>query len=378
MHIAFFGSSLVSAYWNGAATYYRGMLRALYDHGHSITFYEPDAYERQRHRDIANPSWARVVVYGAEDTGPVCAALDEAQRYADLVVKASGVGVYDELLEEAVAGMRAPHRLTAFWDVDAPATLDRVQGDPDDPFRRLIPQYDLVFTYGGGDPVVNAYTALGARACHPIYNALDTSTHFPVAPDARFAADCGFLGNRLPDREARVEEFFLLPATQLAEKQFVLGGSGWGDKGLPPNVRYVGHVYTHDHNAFNCTAQTVLNINRSSMARYGFSPATRVFEAAGAGACILTDAFEGVELFFAPEEEILVAQDGAGVAAQLRELNPEAARRIGRAAYKRVLAEHTYEHRAAQVARILDAEGARTRARQAVGQAVGQQKVRAA
>jgi spore maturation protein CgeB len=308
----------------------------------------------------------------------VCAALDEAQRYADLVVKASGVGVYDELLEEAVAGMRAPHRLTAFWDVDAPATLDRVQGDPDDPFRRLIPQYDLVFTYGGGDPVVNAYTALGARACHPIYNALDTSTHFPVAPDARFAADCGFLGNRLPDREARVEEFFLLPATQLAEKQFVLGGSGWGDKGLPPNVRYVGHVYTHDHNAFNCTAQTVLNINRSSMARYGFSPATRVFEAAGAGACILTDAFEGVELFFAPEEEILVAQDGAGVAAQLRELNPEAARRIGRAAYKRVLAEHTYAHRAAQVARILDAEGARTRARQAVGQAVGQQKVRAA
>lgn len=356
MHIAFFGSSLVSAYWNGAATYYRGILRALHDCGHSITFYEPDAYERQRHRDIANPPWARVVVYGAEDQGPVCEALEEAGRYADLVVKASGVGVFDELLEEAVAAMRAPNRLVAFWDVDAPATLDRVQGNPRDPFRSLIPQYDLVFTYGGGDPVVNAYTALGAQACYPIYNALDVTTHYPVEPDMRFAADCGFLGNRLPDREQRVEEFFLAPAAHLPEKQFVLGGSGWGDKPLPANVKYVGHVYTHDHNAFNCTAQTVLNINRSSMARYGFSPATRVFEAAGAGACIITDAWEGIELFLEPGKEILVAHDGAGVVEQLRSLRPDTARRIGKAAYARVLAEHTYQHRAEQVVQVLDGQ----------------------
>ncbi len=356
MHIAFFGSSLVSAYWNGAATYYRGILRALHDRGHSITFYEPDAYDRQRHRDIANPPWARVVVYNAESAGPVCEALDEARRYADLVVKASGVGVFDELLEEAVAGMAAPQRLVAFWDVDAPATLDRVQTNPQDPFRRLIPQYDLVFTYGGGDPVVDAYTALGARACHPIYNALDETTHYPVEPDARFAADCGFLGNRLPDREARVEEFFLQPAASLPGKQFVLGGSGWGDKPMPPNVRYVGHVYTRDHNAFNCTAQTVLNINRSSMARYGFSPATRVFEAAGAGACLITDAWEGIELFLEPGAEVLVAQDGGEVAHLLQALGPEQARRIGRAARARVLAEHTYRHRAEQVVKILDAE----------------------
>jgi spore maturation protein CgeB len=138
----------------------------------------------------------------------------------------------------------------------------------------------------------------------------------------------------------------------------VLGGSGWGDKPMPPNVRYVGHVYTHDHNAFNCTAHTVLNINRASMARYGFSPATRVFEAAGAGACIITDAFEGVELFFEPGAEILVARSGSEVAALLQQLRPDAARRIGQAAYARVLAEHTYHNRAAQVACILDAETA--------------------
>jgi spore maturation protein CgeB len=182
------------------------------------------------------------------------------------------------------------------------------------------------------------------------------TTHYPVEPDSRFAADCGFLGNRLPDREARVEEFFLHPAACLPHKRFVLGGSGWGDKAMPANVHYVGHVYTRDHNAFNCTAQTVLNINRSSMARYGFSPATRVFEAAGAGACLITDAWEGIELFLEPEEEVLVAQDGDEVAQLLQQLGPERARRIGRAAHARVLAEHTYAHRAEQVVKILDAE----------------------
>src|SRR5215467_7858987 len=120
MRIAFFGSSLVSAYWNGAATYYRGMLRALSARGYDITFYEPDAYGRQEHRDIEDPSWARVVVYPADGQDGVLRALDE-ERDADLIVKASGVGVFDELLEAAVLDVRRPGALTAFWDVDAPA-----------------------------------------------------------------------------------------------------------------------------------------------------------------------------------------------------------------------------------------------------------------
>src|SRR4051794_2236942 len=120
MQIAFFGSSLVSAYWNGAATYYRGIIRALHARGHQITFYEPDAYNRQQNRDIDDPSWADVVVYPAQRESDALAAVEQARR-ADLVVKASGVGVFDDLLEHAIAGMRAPGRLTAFWDVDAPA-----------------------------------------------------------------------------------------------------------------------------------------------------------------------------------------------------------------------------------------------------------------
>ena len=349
--ISFFGSSLVSAYWNGAATYYRGIVRALHERGYDVTFYEPDAYGRQQHRDMPDPAWARVVVYPATEEG-VSRALDSGCG-ADIVVKTSGVGVFDELLEAAVPARRRSGALAIFWDVDAPATLDRVQQDPSDAFRPLIPEYDLILTYGGGDPVVRAYGALGARVCVPVYNALDPDTHHPVDPDPRFQAHVGFLGNRLPDREARVDEFFFRAAGELSDRRFLLGGNGWGDKEMPPNVAYAGHVFTRDHNAFNCTPLAVLNVNRESMARYGFSPPTRVFEAAGAGACLITDAWEGVELFLEPGREVLVASDGFEVAEHARRLSPERARAIGRAALARVRGEHTYAHRVRQVEALL-------------------------
>src|SRR5215213_4718718 len=138
LDIAFFGSSLVSAYWNGAATYYRGIVRALHERGHRVTFYEPDAYSRQQHRDIPDPDWARVVVYPGDDESDALRRVAEA-RGVDLVVKASGVGVYDELLEAAVLELQGPGTLVAFWDVDAPATLDRLRENPNDPFHALVP-----------------------------------------------------------------------------------------------------------------------------------------------------------------------------------------------------------------------------------------------
>ena len=354
--IAFFGSSLVSAYWNGAATYYRGIIRGLAERGFDVTFFEPDAYDRQAHRDIPDPSWARVVVYpangGADERG-VRAALRQASG-ADIIVKTSGVGAFDELLDRAVLEHRAPHGQAIFWDVDAPATLERLARHPGDPFRELVPEYDMVLTYGGGHPVVQGYTAVGARLCVPVYNALDPTTHFPVPPEPRFAADLGFLGNRLPDREARVDEFFFTAARRRPDAGFLLGGSGWSDKVMPTNVRYAGHVYTRDHNAFNCTPRVLLNISRESMARYGFSPATRVFEAAGAGACLITDAWEGINMFLEPESEVLVARDGDEVARLLAGVDSERAARIGRAAQARILRDHTYARRAAQVDQLLE------------------------
>jgi spore maturation protein CgeB len=352
MNIAFFGSSLVSAYWNGAATYYRGIIKELHRLGHEITFYEPDAYGRQEHRDIDPPDWCRVHVYSSEGVDGVSAALEEAVD-ADLLVKASGVGVFDNFLEKAIPNLKRSGALAVFWDVDAPATLDRMHSDPADPFRPLIPKYDFVLTYGGGDPVVAAYKQLGAHECVPVYNAADPETHHPIAPDPRFHAKLGFLGNRLPDREQRVEEFFLAAALRCPHRTFLLGGNGWGEKPLPQNVRYAGHVYTADHNAFNCTPEAVLNISRASMARYGFSPATRVFEAAAAAACLISDAWNGLELFLEPEREVLVARDGEEVAEFLKSLRPERRRAIGLAAKNRVLSQHTYAHRARKVDRLL-------------------------
>jgi spore maturation protein CgeB len=349
LDIAFFGSSLVSAWWNGAATYYRGIVRGLHDLGHRVTFYEPIAYERQEHRDIPDPDWATVVIYQAQDEAQVRAAVQRA-RGVDVVVKTSGVGVFDDVLEQAVLDLGA---FTVFCDVDAPATLSRMEEDPGDSFRRLLPSYDLVMTYGGGKPVVRRYTALGAKECEVVYNALDPTTHHPVDPDPRFTADLGLLANRLPDREARIEEFFLRPASLLPDRTFLLGGNGWHDKPMPPNVRLLGHVGTGEHNAFNSTPLAVSNVTRDSMVANGWSPATRVFEVAGAAACQITDAWEGIEDFLVPDREVLVARDGAEVADHLRALDESRATLLGKAALERVLSEHTYAHRAIQVDALL-------------------------
>ena len=284
-----------------------------------------------------------------------------------MVVKASGVGVFDAELLDGVIAHAGPHALKLFWDVDAAATLEEMRaGGPDHPVRRALPRLDLVLTYGGGRPVVDAYEGLGARLCRPIYNALDPATHHPVTPEPRFAADLGFLANRLPDREARVEAFFLRAAELSPHRRFLLGGNGWQDKPMPVNVRAVGHVGTADHNAFNTSPLAVLNVARDSMAAMGFSPATRVFEAAGAGGCLITDAWEGIELFLEPDEEVLVARDGVDVAAHLSAPTPGRARATGEAARARIASEHTYARRGAEVDALLTAELARTRGERVV------------
>lgn len=347
MKIHVFGSSLTSCYWNGAATYYRGIYKNLHALGHHITFAEPDIYGRQQHRDCPNIEYADVDIY--QTPHDLDRVLADACA-ADLVIKHSGVGADDELLEREVLRCSVP---AAFWDVDAPATLARVEANPRDQFRTLVSQYNFIFTYGGGRPVMEHYEGLGARNCFPIYNALDPDTHFPVSPEAALRCDLAFVGNRLPDREARVEEFFLRSAELAPEMHFLLGGEGWATKALPANVRWIGHVGTARHNGINASARVVLNINRESMARVGFSPPTRMFEAAGAAACLITDAWTGIEQFFRPNEEILTAWCAEQVVAHLRESSAERARAIGLAMRARALKDHSYWLRAKQVDDIL-------------------------
>ena len=344
MKIFAFGSSIVSSYWNGAATYYRGCYKYLARRGHQITFAEPDAYGRQQHRDSGDFSWVESVVY---QPGRDLDTMLARAASADVVVKHSGLGIDDEVLERRVLECQ-PDSVVVFWDVDAPATMERMLANPKDAFHDVLPRYDAILTYGGGPAVRDECLRFGARAYYSIYNGLDPETHYPVTFDPSLSCDVAFLGNRLPDRETRVEELFLRAASVAPGKRFLLGGEGWGDKNLPANVRWIGHVPTAEHNRVNCSAGMVMNINRSSMANTGFSPPTRIFEVAGAGACLLCDDWPGIDDCFEPEQQILVVRTAEDVVDALMRYDEAARRIIGEAFRARALRDHTYAQRAAQ------------------------------
>jgi spore maturation protein CgeB len=354
MKLVLFGSSLVSAYWNGAATYYRGICKAMHARGHDIVFVEPDLYDRQRNRDLVeDPDYAEV---------RVCSGWDDLEREladargADLVAKCSGVGGWDMELATEVLQLRSSTTRVAFWDVDAPQTLAAANAEPahtPGTFRSLIPRYDIVLLYGGGPPVEAAYAQLGAAKSHLVYNAVDPEEYYPVPAEPARACDLLFMGNRMPDRESRVHDLFFRAAALAPELDFVLGGNGWGDCALPPNVRWIGHVPTGEHRAWNCSARMVLNINRSDMAATGYSPPTRVFEAAGCGSCVITDAWQGIDTFLTPGDEILVARTAEDIVAHLRSTSSGRAATVGDAARARVLRYHTYARRAAELEAVL-------------------------
>lgn len=351
MKLFVFGSSLLSCYWNGAATYYRGMYKYLHRLGHEITFAEPDIYQRWEHRDLDEVEYARVIRYRSPEGLP---ELLERARDADAVIKHSGIGDADDWLEGQLPDCRNGNTpRIVYWDVDAPATLARLRADPGCELARRLPDYDLVFTYGGGSAVEREYRRLGARACHNIYNGLDPDTHFPEAVEANERADVLFTGHRLPDREERVEDLFLAAARMLPHRKFVLGGLGWGDRELPGNVRWLGHVPSRKHNRLNSLADWVLNINRNSMAHTGYSPPTRIFEAAGAGAAVITDLWPGIADFFTPGTEIMTAANALELVEIIEQTKPVERRALGLAMRQRALEEHTYEARARQADRVL-------------------------
>ena len=210
MKIAFYGSSLLSSYWNGAATYYRGVIRDLHARGYRTTFYEPDAFGRQQHRDIDPPDWAEVVVYPATDEGVAKVMAESGQ--ADVVVKASGVGVYDDVLVEGVMRHARPDAIRIFWDVDAPATLAELRQDRGHALHRALPGLDFVLTYGGGPPVVAAYQGFGARRCVPIYNALDPMRPItPCRPNRRSRPTCRFSATAFPIARLEWSSFSSMP-----------------------------------------------------------------------------------------------------------------------------------------------------------------------
>jgi spore maturation protein CgeB len=331
LSIACFGSGLASSARPALAP--AGVLRALAARGHVITLYEPDSAPRH------HCAWARTVYY-QPNLDSAFAAIDEA-RDADVIIKAGSREGLDDMLTIAVADLRDPSRLVAYWDLDAPATLARLLNWQMSALRQVLPAYDLVLAQDGGAYAVSSYMSLGAAACVPINSALDPELSHAAPPDPRFEADLLFVGDRSDRDAARIEKLFFSIAERVPDLKFVLGGRGWHDREMPANVRYVGHIFPKDLNSAYATARLVLCLDR-----------VRMFEAGGAGGTVIADLTCDAERFLTPGREVLLVSNAGDIIEQLGSVPLAVARRIGEAGRQRLLHEHTYAHRARQVETI--------------------------
>ena len=356
LKIAFFGPSLVASHLNPHADYFRGIVRALHKLGHDITFYEPDIPNQIRQPDIANPYWAKVVTYPARDERDLY-PLYTAANEADLIIKVSSVGIFENILNEMLLDLRTHNNLVIFWDVNPIQTLQEIRTNSEHPLRPLISRFDLILTFGDGDGVRENYKKLSAKQVETIYNALEPAIYFPVTENDRFACDLAFAGPRCEDNIARIRKLFFKPAKALPNHSFMLAGPSWQNRNLTANIKYLRRIYPQDYNAFNSTPKCLLNLTGRSGRDQNYAPPSDFFNAIGAGSCLLTDNQQKAERFLEPGKEILIANTTEQAIEQIQSISKAQAREIGNSARQHILAKHTYFHRAAQLERLIGASG---------------------
>ena len=350
MKLVIFGLTVSSSWGNGHATLWRGLIRALTALSVEVTFFERDVPYYARHRDLAMLPGGELVLY--PDWASVAARARAEAAEADAVIVTS----YCPDGRAASALAMEVARRPVFYDMDTPVTLARLAaGDRVD----YLPEgglsgFDLVLSYTGGEALVRLQKELGARRALPLYGHVDPELHRPVPADERFRCDLSYLGTFAADRQGAVEALFAVPARLRPEQRFILGGSGY-DGAFPwsDNIFFLDHVAPRDHGAFFASSRLTLNATRGDMAQMGYCPSGRLFEAAACGAPILTDAWEGLELFFEPGREILTGRTTEDALAALDLCDGELAA-IAAAARERTLDEHTSAHRAAQLVGYLE------------------------
>lgn len=357
MRIVIAGLSITSSWGNGHATTYRGLVRELAARGHEVLFLERDLPGDARHRDAPAPEGCTVARYRA--LGDLEAHRD-AVRGADAVILGSlvpeGARVGEWLLDRARGA-------TAFYDLDTPVTLARLtSGDADDLSVELVPRFDLYLSFTGGRTLRRLESAFGARRAEALYCSADPRRYRPVPVPERWAL--GFLGTYGQDRQPTLERLLLEPAWRRARDAFVVAGPRYPEGiGWPPNVDRVEHVAPADHPAFYSAQRLTLNVTRAEMIVAGYAPSVRLFEAAACGVPVVSDAWEGLETFFEPGREILVARTSEDVEAHLDGVDPGRRAALGEGARRRVLAAHTAAHRARQLEGYLESVRGRRRAR---------------
>lgn len=330
-----FGSAITSSRHNGAAVFFRGLCRALARTGLTVTFAEQS---QPVEPDEGIPAGIRVQRYKMPADVREIMAETEPPR---LLVKFVACGTLDAAVERVLLFQREASDVAVFVDGDAPASLESIRLSPEHPSRATLSRFDGVLVLAGGEAAAAQFLSFGARRVRWGYCGVDERFWRPVPPSVDLVCDLLFAGNRLADREARVREFFLRPASLCPDRRFLLAGSGWEEAYLPANVRVLGHLRPAELRRAYASAGLVLNVNREPMARYGYAPASRLFEAAACGAGIVSDRWPGIEAILAPGEEVLLADGAADVVRAVREVAPALRRRIGLAARRRIERDYT-------------------------------------
>jgi spore maturation protein CgeB len=343
MKIVIFGLTISSSWGNGHATLWRGLCRALADRGHEVVFFEHDVPYYAGHRDLDRLADGQLLLY--RDWDAVLNQAREHVRQADVSMVTSycpdGIAATDLVLESS-GGLRV------FYDLDTPITLEHVRDGKSVQYigPRGLGDFDLVLSYTGGIALEQLQTRLGARRVAPLYGSVDPKIHRPVPPISMFQCDLSYLGTYAEDRQSTLEKLFIEAARRSPQYKFLIGGAQYPvEFPWAKNIFFASHVAPPDHPAFYSSSRLTLNVTRRAMAEMGYCPSGRLFEAAACVTPILSDYWEGLDEFFTPGSEILVANTTEDA---IEALNfPERdLKKIATAARERTLAEHTAECRA--------------------------------
>ncbi len=351
MKLAIFGLAVSSSWGNGHATLWRGLCAALGRQGHEVVFFEKDAPYYAATRDLDVLPGGELLIYSS---------WEDIQGTAARHVKEADVAMVTSYCPDALPAseliLTSNVEVSCFYDLDSPITLERLSHNLPVPYigARGLRDFDLTLSYAGGPALRKLQTELGARAVAPLYGSVDPAVHFPVAEIDQYRADLSYLGTWAQERQKRVEALLVEPAKALRRKTFLIGGSMYDDS-FPwqPNIHWKSHVPASDHPAFYCSSSLTLNVTRHAMAENGYCPSGRLFEAAACGTTIISDNWQGLELFLLPGKELLVANNTREAIAAL-ELSPAELSRIGKAGRERVLEEHTADVRARELEAILN------------------------
>lgn len=351
MKIVIFGLTISSSWGNGHATLWRGLSRALIQSGHDIIFYERNVPYYAEMRDLHEIPGGRLELY--EDWQSIRRPASADVADADVAIITSYCPDSLAASDLVLAGCRG---LRVFYDLDTPVTLARLEAGETVSYIGAsgLSGFDLVLSYSGGCALDEFRTRLGARRVAPLYGHVDPDLHRPARPLPHYKADLSYLGTYSEDRQEALEALLLEPAQMQPDRKFLIGGAQYPEH-FPwsSNIYFVRHLPPAEHAAFFCSSRLTLNVTRRAMVERGWCPSGRLFEAAACGAPIVSDVWDGLDAFFQRDEEIILAERSADVAAAVQ-LGDQELRTMAHRARERTLQEHSSRRRADELVQLLE------------------------